>query len=481
MKDVNSAYSVLKDPNQRRHYDANRDAILRGDDDFSCSDMSDDHPSPTHLYKYFYSGCYHGYGDDANGFYAVYRNLFEQLNTHEKHAAEVDPTGQYATGGRRKMGKFKEGPTFGSSSSSNDEVFAFYEYWKSFESRMSFDWVSPHDMDAMMYMMMGGMYDIDPFYISATARREYTRSVTDLIDYLDRCDPRLSAAREEYKEQRKAAKRNARLKKYGSDGNQKESGEDDALALEQLRNRAAEWAEGLLRQSGGGSVQGMSKAEKEKLRKAQSKVRNTFKKLLRLAASDPNAAEYGVYSVEDVETICANCSVDDIVIANEVMGGEGACKDPTLFMTEAVEGAIRPLIEASTANARAIEEDVIMSRTVRQKRVQQQQQQQQQHPPVPPGTKSCEWWSESERVLLLAGLDRYPPVASPYTHVAQLETVPTSSVSRWQMVANFVNYQRLELQNSGDASINVEFLQLFSDEDVLIEAYKASTQTANDS
>lgn len=89
-KEINSAYSILKDPHQRQYYNQNRESILRGEEQYSHFDEDNnyDHITPDDLRKYFWH-CYNEYDDSSTGFFAVYRNLFDHLIAREIGRAHV--------------------------------------------------------------------------------------------------------------------------------------------------------------------------------------------------------------------------------------------------------------------------------------------------------------------------------------------------------------------------------------------------------
>ena len=61
------------------------------------------------LFPYFSGSCYKGYNEDANGFYAVYRHVFETLAKEDEPHMD-DPS------------DFLNVPTFGDSTSNYEEV-----------------------------------------------------------------------------------------------------------------------------------------------------------------------------------------------------------------------------------------------------------------------------------------------------------------------------------------------------------------------
>ena len=70
-QELQQAFEVLSDPQERAWYDRHRDAILSGANDEKPGDDVD-------LFPYFTSGCYKGF-DGEGGFYDVYRQLFVQV------------------------------------------------------------------------------------------------------------------------------------------------------------------------------------------------------------------------------------------------------------------------------------------------------------------------------------------------------------------------------------------------------------------
>ena len=81
-QELQQAFEVLSDPQERAWYDRHRDAILSGANDEKPGDDVD-------LFPYFTSGCYKGF-DGEGGFYDVYRQLFVQVQhtcVNVKHQA----------------------------------------------------------------------------------------------------------------------------------------------------------------------------------------------------------------------------------------------------------------------------------------------------------------------------------------------------------------------------------------------------------
>ncbi|KAF9555910.1 DnaJ sub C member 21, partial [Lunasporangiospora selenospora] len=133
---IAEAYEVLSDPQERAWYDSHRDAILRGDEK---SDQPEGAAGTTSadLMKYFSSTIYKGFKDNADGFFAVYRNIFDKMAQEEEEAFSM---ANDTTSSRVSPPHF---PSFGGSKtpyeadpeiSMGDDVKQFYNAWLTFST-----------------------------------------------------------------------------------------------------------------------------------------------------------------------------------------------------------------------------------------------------------------------------------------------------------------------------------------------------------
>lgn len=83
--EINDAYNVLSDPNERTWYDNNRDKVLFNKDEMSKEDL-EQYSFGFNIWAYFTMSCFSGYEDDEKGFYAVYRDAFEKIKAEETKA-----------------------------------------------------------------------------------------------------------------------------------------------------------------------------------------------------------------------------------------------------------------------------------------------------------------------------------------------------------------------------------------------------------
>ncbi|KYQ92154.1 DnaJ subfamily A member 5 [Tieghemostelium lacteum] len=122
-KEINQAYSLLSDPNERKWYDDHREAILRGGK--GGAEDGDD-KDDINLWAYFNSNCYDGYVDsNEQSFYQVYEEVFENIDREEESNTEANDRHFYA-------------PRFGNSKTEPSDVLKFYSHWKNFVTKKKF-------------------------------------------------------------------------------------------------------------------------------------------------------------------------------------------------------------------------------------------------------------------------------------------------------------------------------------------------------
>merc|ERR1719427_867751 len=81
-REVQSAYDVLSDKQERAWYDKNREAILKGGDDY-VDDAID-------LMQYFNPSVYSGFDDGPDSFYTIFRDLFVRLGKEDESSMDHD-------------------------------------------------------------------------------------------------------------------------------------------------------------------------------------------------------------------------------------------------------------------------------------------------------------------------------------------------------------------------------------------------------
>ncbi|XP_064833437.1 dnaJ homolog subfamily C member 21 [Oncorhynchus masou masou] len=180
---IQAAYEVLSDPQERAWYDNHREALLKGGVSGEYADESVD------LVQFFTVTCYSGYGDEEEGFYTVYRNLFESITTEEMdHSKEEDE-------------EEDEFPSFGDSQSDYDTVHLFYAYWQSFCTRKKFAWKEDYDTRQASNRWEKRAMEKENKKVRDKARKERSELVRQLVAFVRKRDKRVQAHKKLVEEQ----------------------------------------------------------------------------------------------------------------------------------------------------------------------------------------------------------------------------------------------------------------------------------------
>ncbi|XP_053505503.1 dnaJ homolog subfamily C member 21 isoform X1 [Ictalurus furcatus] len=181
---IQAAYDVLSDPQERAWYDNHREALLKGGVSGEYQDDSLD------LVQYFTVTCYSGYGDDEQGFYTVYRNLFESIAKEElEHGKDEDDD-------------CDDFPTFGDSQSDYATVVhLFYGCWQSFCTRKNFAWKEEYDIRQASNRWEKRAMEKENKKTRDKARKERSELVRQLVAFVRKRDKRVQAHKKLVEEQ----------------------------------------------------------------------------------------------------------------------------------------------------------------------------------------------------------------------------------------------------------------------------------------
>lgn len=181
-KEVQNAYSILSNADERAWYDAHREQILYGDD-------ADGDPNEVNLFEFFTSNCFSGFSDDdERGFFSVYRNLFEKIKELE---IDMDD-------------RAKSLPSFGTSTTEWKEVANFYVYWKNFNSYRSFAWKDEYKANEMEDRYSRRAAERINTKARNNAKKEYIQNVRELAQFVYRRDPRVEDQQKRQAEEEEA-------------------------------------------------------------------------------------------------------------------------------------------------------------------------------------------------------------------------------------------------------------------------------------
>lgn len=179
---VQQAYEVLIDPQERAWYDKHREAILRGGlghgDNYQDSSLD--------VYQYFNTACYSGFGDDENGFFAVYREVFKKITTEDE---EYNDDSDW------------ESPEFGDSQSSYEDVVGpFYGYWESYCTLKSYVWVEKYDTREAPHRQVRRAMEQENKKLRDKARKERNEEVKALVAFVRKRDKRVQVHKKKLEE-----------------------------------------------------------------------------------------------------------------------------------------------------------------------------------------------------------------------------------------------------------------------------------------
>ncbi|KAL1848297.1 hypothetical protein Daus18300_013666 [Diaporthe australafricana] len=181
--EVQTAYEILSDPQERAWYDSHRDAILRGDAD------SDDAP-PEHYNVRLTTteeimtlmGRFNRsvpFNDSPNGFFGILDVTFGQLATEEEAACDWEDVARV------------EYPPFGSSDDDYDVVAKpFYNAWSSFSTKKSFSWKEKWRLSDAPDRRVRRLMDKENKKMRDDAIRDFNDAVRSLVAFVKKRDPR---------------------------------------------------------------------------------------------------------------------------------------------------------------------------------------------------------------------------------------------------------------------------------------------------
>eukprot|EP01118_Nematostelium_gracile_P000083 TRINITY_DN10072_c0_g1_i1.p1 TRINITY_DN10072_c0_g1~~TRINITY_DN10072_c0_g1_i1.p1 ORF type:complete len:507 (+),score=169.07 TRINITY_DN10072_c0_g1_i1:53-1573(+) len=179
-KEIQTAYTTLMDPNERAWYDSHREAILRGRD--GTAEDGGEEQAGMNLWPYFSTSCFSGFGDDEEGFYSVYRDVFEQLDAEEE---EVEDEDEY----------HDQAPSFGNSKTPYSEVKKFYTFWSDFVSKRSFSYCDVYKTTEAPNRKVKRLMEKDNKKARDKARKARNDQVRHLVDFIKNRDKRVAEAK----------------------------------------------------------------------------------------------------------------------------------------------------------------------------------------------------------------------------------------------------------------------------------------------
>ena len=201
---IQVAYDVLSDPQERAWYDSHKEQILRepkdeeklnqnGKNDGSLIYFTRGH-SEDDLMKYFSSDCYQGYSDHPQSFFSVYGEIFSILGKEELNSADTDLDAGKLTSDDRYF--YAELNHFGTSSVSfvhftdNIDLKQFYSHWLNFVTVKSFRWLDKWRLSEAPNRFVKRQMEKENRAARETGRRAFNEAVRSLAAFVRKRDPR---------------------------------------------------------------------------------------------------------------------------------------------------------------------------------------------------------------------------------------------------------------------------------------------------
>ena len=212
--DVQAAYEILSDPQERAWYDSHRDAILLDGDNGTTPhhDRGVRVTTAANILSVFTH--YHGqldYSDAERGFFSTVRNMFDNLAVEERESYEWDSV---------------EGPYFPGFGTAKDAfadvVKPFYNTWSNFSTNKSFSWEDRFRTTDAPDRRVRRMMEKENKKFRDEAIREFNEAVRSLVAFVKKRDPRYEPTSQSEVDRQKALR--------------------DATAAQAARSRAANQA-----------------------------------------------------------------------------------------------------------------------------------------------------------------------------------------------------------------------------------------------
>lgn len=228
--EVQTAYEILSDPQERAWYDSHRDAILRGDDD--DPEAAGDGPPERHynvrltttdeimsLIGRFNSRV--PFNDSPSGFFAILDVTFGQLALEETAACDwedQDPV---------------DYPPFGAAGDGHDDTAKpFYAVWSNFATSKSFAWKDKWRLSDAPDRRVRRLMEKENKKLRDDAVRDFNDAVRSLVAFVKKRDPRYKPSSQSEAERQKILRDSAAT----------QAARARAANLEKLRQaEVAEW------------------------------------------------------------------------------------------------------------------------------------------------------------------------------------------------------------------------------------------------
>ncbi|BEI95756.1 hypothetical protein CcaverHIS631_0107050 [Cutaneotrichosporon cavernicola] len=220
--DLQQAYEVLSDPNERAFYDRHRnDHIETNDDDFydhvRAGDSGVADPKSKfnrrkrgdpgvkidQLMRFFDPKLARKMDDSAEGFYSVYRTLFNVLASDEVlHTPDGGVPVHYPSFGDSTTPYAPQPGLTKAEKAQSDWARDFYTAWGEFTTEKRFEWVEKWDTHRAETREIRRLMEKENKKVREDHRKEYIDTVRTLVSFIQHRDPRYKAYQAEVKKKK---------------------------------------------------------------------------------------------------------------------------------------------------------------------------------------------------------------------------------------------------------------------------------------
>lgn len=214
--EIQSAYEILSDPQERAWYDSHESSILRGNDGAGGDQAptyqnvrittADDLARMVSKFNNHVE-----FTDSPSGFFGYLREQFEQLVKEEEIAADWENV------------DVREWPTFGHKDDTHDDVVKqFYSAWANFATVKNFAWKDVYRLSEAPDRRIRRLMEKENNAARQDAIKEFNEAVRALVAFIRKRDPRYKPSTQSEEERQKtlrdlAAAQAARARKANED------------------------------------------------------------------------------------------------------------------------------------------------------------------------------------------------------------------------------------------------------------------------
>ncbi|KAH8994792.1 DnaJ-domain-containing protein [Lactarius akahatsu] len=191
---LQQAYEVLSDEQERAWYDSHRSALAPEPDAETVINDIKTGAAPArardrgltvrHIQAFLNPSMWSSFDDGADGFFTIYRNLFDRLAREERLSNTVEfPSFGYSTWDWAAPSK--ERPS--------EAARHFYNFWLNFTTDKEFAWSDQWNVSEAPDRQVRRLMEKDNKKARDSARKEYNETVKALVMFVRKRDPRYKA------------------------------------------------------------------------------------------------------------------------------------------------------------------------------------------------------------------------------------------------------------------------------------------------